>query len=393
MKVWPKELLQWFWKVKRDLPWRKTKDPYAIWVSEIMLQQTQVKTVIPYYLAFLERFPSVRSLAKAELEEVLESWRGLGYYTRARHLWEGARFIMENEEGKFPESYKSLLRIPGVGEYTAGAIASIAFKERVPAIDGNVNRVLARMLAWEEPTGKVKSRRAFHDLILDDQPKDYPGDFNQALMELGATLCTPKIVKCEECPLNMACEAHELGRELAYPVKQGQQRVTEALRLTLILRRGDQFAIKKRPSEGLLANLWEFPGKEIVQNDIMTKKEQSWPAAVAESAEDSHYVVTNAQVWYEIYQQVVKDRSQDKEVKDTLKQQLEVKGPIYHVFSHRRWEMYWIVIQCPKEMPHQEDIRWVSYQELEKIAFPVAFQKVLEEVINADKNKRYNKYE
>lgn len=397
MDVWPEYLLQWFWQVKRDLPWRKMKNPYAIWVSEIMLQQTQVKTVIPYYFAFLERFPTVQSLAQAELEDVLEMWRGLGYYSRARHLWEGARFVLKNGEGKFPENYEGLLKIPGVGEYTAGAIASIAFQERVPAIDGNVNRVLARLLAWEEPTGKVKSRRAFREVLEDCQPSYYPGDFNQALMELGATLCAPKIVKCEECPLNKACAAHDLGQELAFPVKQGQPRVTDALRLTLVLRKGDLFLIKKRPALGLLANLWEFPGEEIFQQDIEALQERTWPLAVAESSEKADSIVSDAKAWYELYQRVVGDRSQDQEVWSKLGKNLEVKGPIFHNFSHRRWEMYWISLECsdqfedkdkdPGEMQRDEEMRWVSREGLETIALPVAFQKVLKDVNNTSRRK------
>lgn len=382
MHVWPKYLLQWFWQVKRDLPWRKTNNPYAIWVSEIMLQQTQVKTVIPYYQTFLERFPTVQSLAQAELEEVLEMWRGLGYYSRAQHLWEGARFVLEDWEGKLPASYDSLLKIPGVGEYTAGAIASIAFQERVPAIDGNVNRVLARLLAWEEPPGKVKSRRAFREVLGKCQPDDHPGDFNQALMELGATLCTPKFVNCAECPLTEECAAHKLGQELAFPVKQGQHRVTEALRLTLLIKKEDNFLIKKRPAQGLLANLWEFPGEEIFLQNVESLKEKIWSEAVAESKEGLSRVVLNREVWYELYRRVVPDRSQDQEVWRKLEQSLEVMGPIGHVFSHRRWEMYWIVLECSGELMakdrRNQDMRWVSREELERIALPVAFQKLLE---------------
>lgn len=379
MVMWPKELLQWFWQVKRDLPWRKTKDPFAIWISEIMLQQTQVVTVIPYYLAFLERFPTVHHLAGAELEEVLEMWRGLGYYSRARHLWEGARFIVEEQGGKFPENYEDLLKIPGVGEYTAGAIASIAFQERVPAIDGNVNRVLARMLAWEEPTGKVMSRRAFREVLEDCQPADYPGDFNQALMELGATLCAPKKINCEECPLNKVCAAHELGQELGYPVKQRQQRITEALRLTLLIRKEDQFLIKKRPAHGLLADLWEFPGEEIFLKDFEVLGEQSWPSRVAENklSKDS-CPLADAKIWYDLYQRVVGDRTQDQDIGDQLEKNLRVKGPLQHVFSHRRWEMYWIVVKS-KDLELQEDMRWVSREELEKVALPIAFQKLIED--------------
>lgn len=383
--VWPQHLLQWFWRVKRDLPWRNTEDPYAIWVSEVMLQQTQVKTVIPYYQKFLERFPTVRSLAEAELEEVLEMWRGLGYYSRARHLWEGARFVFEHFEGGVPENYESLLAIPGVGEYTAGAIASIAYHERVPAIDGNVNRVLARLIAWEEPTAKVKSRRVFREVLKEAQPGEYPGDFNQALMELGATVCTPKAVRCGECPLEMECDAHRLGQESAFPVKHSQVRVTEAFRFTLMIRKGDRLLVKKRPASGLLANLWEFPGEEILKHDFHLFKDGKDCLTAAESDGvygKSEQAINNEFLrpgfWYNLYQRVVSDHSQDENMKKKLEKGLEVKGPIFHIFSHRRWEMYWVDLEWPDEIS-DIGLCWVSREELKRMALPVAFQKLLEE--------------
>lgn len=392
--VWPEHLLQWFWQVKRNLPWRNTKDPYAIWVSEVMLQQTQVKTVIPYYHKFLERFSTVRSLAEAELDEVLEMWRGLGYYSRARHLWEGARFVVEYSEGRVPENYENLLKIPGVGEYTAGAIASIAYNECVPAIDGNVNRVLARLIAWEEPTAKVKSRRVFREVLKEAQPREYPGDFNQALMELGATLCAPKIARCGECPLERECDAHRLGQELTFPVKQEQARATEAFRCTLMIKKGDQLLVKKRPSSGLLANLWEFPGEEILKQDLRISADYSSCLTAAES--DKLYgnvdqkpddrkkgknsgQFLSSEYWYDLYLRVVPDRSQDDKIKNMLEKGLEVKGPIYHTFSHRRWEMYWIIVEWPSEL-NEVEMYWVNQKELNMMALPVAFQKLLVEL-------------
>lgn len=384
--VWPQHLLQWFWQVKRDLPWRNTKDPYAIWVSEVMLQQTQVKTVIPYYQKFLERFSTVRSLAEAELEEVLEMWRGLGYYSRARHLWEGARFVLEHCEGKVPETYENLLKIPGVGEYTAGAIASIAYQERVPAIDGNVNRVLARLIAWEEQTAKVKSRRVFRELLKEAQSSKYPGDFNQALMELGATLCAPKNVRCGECPLEIECDAHRLGQELAFPVKQEQPRVMEAFRFTLMIRKGDQLLVRKRPSSGLLADLWEFPGEEILKHDLQISNNSNDCIVAAESGElygKSDQILNREFLhpgfWYDLYQRVVSDHSQNENIKKILEKGLEVKGPIFHVFSHRRWEMYWIDLEWLDELS-DVGLCWVSPEELKRMALPVAFQKLLEKL-------------
>lgn len=385
-QIWPENLLRWFGQVKRDLPWRKTKNPYSIWVSEVMLQQTQVKTVIPYYHAFLERFPTLQCLGRAELEEVFEMWRGLGYYSRARHLWEGARFVLDQWEGKVPEGYKHLLEIPGVGEYTAAAIASIAFNQRVPVIDGNVKRVLARFLAWEESTQKVKSRRTFLALLEEWQPADQPGDFNQALMELGATVCTPKVPKCGECPLLGGCSAHELGQVLAFPVKQGQQNITDALRLTLIIRKGDKILITKRPTSGLLANLWEFPGEEVFLSDYLNRN--IGIPFVAESRSGYGYPEENLGVdtqraseffrleyWFDLYQRIIHDREFDSEIRVQFEQDLSVRGPVRHTFSHRRWDMYFIVLEWPGKATGE--YRWVKLEELNKIALPVAFQKLL----------------
>lgn len=355
------DLLHWFWQVKRDLPWRKTKDPYAIWVSEIMLQQTQIKTVIPYYHTFLAHFPTIQALAEAELEEVLSIWRGLGYYSRARHLWEGARYVWEREGGELPGTYKGLLAIPGVGEYTAGAIASIAFGERVPAIDGNVSRVLARVLAWPEPIGKAKSRRAFREVLAACQPSAYPGDFNQALMELGETLCTPQAVQCGECPLQPSCAAHAGGDEWAFPLKQGHPRVSDVLRFNLLIRMEDRLLIQKRPSHGLLAQLWEFPGEERF-------------------CSEAEGPLGSPKEWYELYQRIITDRSHDKDVWRQLNENLEVQGPLYHTFTHRRWEMYWIVLEWTGDgiNPERDEdaLRWVSAEDLITMAFPVAFQKI-----------------
>ena len=211
------QLLTWYALVKRELPWRKTGDPYAIWVSEVMLQQTQVKTVIPYYERFLHRFPSVEQLSTATLEDVLTLWRGLGYYSRARRLWEGARYICDLWGGKMPGDYESLLRVPGIGKYTAGAIASIAFGQRVVAIDGNVLRVVSRLLAWSEPIEAVRSYRHFNNQLKVWQAVEQPGDFNQALMELGAMVCLPTKPHCKNCPLAQFCEGYLRDDVLRYP--------------------------------------------------------------------------------------------------------------------------------------------------------------------------------
>lgn len=394
---WTEGLLKWYWEVKRDLPWRRTSNPYHIWVSEVMLQQTQVKTVIPYYHNFLGRFPDLTSLAQASLEEVLELWRGLGYYSRARRLWEGARFVLEKGEGRVPRDYQSLLEIPGVGEYTAGAIASFAFGECVPAVDGNVMRVVARFLAWEEAVEKVKTSRHFLEHLKGWQPVEYAGDFNQAMIELGATVCTPKSPKCSDCPLLEGCQGFALGTPLSFPVKRSKERITVAIRPTLVLIRKGEVLLKKRPSEGLLANLWEFPGEEILMD---TQKARGKSLAGSEKAfmaaeEVSSYGNQGEELiekvkysfpWFTLYQNQVSDRSYDAVVEEKLKQDT-VKGPLVHTFSHRRWKVFWVVldlsgVECSGESAEMDkakitsEFRWFSEKELDKVALPVAFQKV-----------------
>lgn len=398
---WSKRLLEWYWKFKRDLPWRRTSNPYHIWVSEVMLQQTQVKTVIPYYHNFLKRFPDLASLAQASLEEVLELWCGLGYYSRARRLWEGARFILERGEGRVPEDYLSLLKVPGVGEYTAGAIASFAFGECVPAIDGNVKRVVARFLAWEEAIEKVKTSRYFLEYLKGWQPVEHAGDFNQAMIELGATVCTPKSPKCAECPLLEGCQGFALGTPLSFPVKRGKEKISEAIRPTLVLLRNGKVLLKKRPSEGLLADLWEFPGEELL---IETQKVRGKSLAhvgksILAAEEVSSYLTQGEYMsqgeefseklkrgfpWFTLYQNQVSNRFDDAEVQELFKQEVPVFGPLVHTFSHRRWRVFWIVldltgVECFRENACVEasgQFRWIDAKDMEKIALPVAFQKV-----------------
>lgn len=403
LNIWPQRLLEWFRRVKRDLPWRRTNNPYYIWVSEVMLQQTQVKTVIPYYHRFLEQFPDLDTLAQASMEDVLELWRGLGYYSRARRLWEGARFVLKNEEGRVPKDYQALLKIPGVGEYTAGAVASIAFGEGVLAVDGNVNRVVARFLAWEEAIETVGTRRHFVAYLKGLQPAGQAGDFNQAMMELGATVCTPKSPKCSECPIAEGCQGFALGTPLSFPVKRSKEKITEAIRPTLVLIRNGKVLLKKRPSKGLLANLWEFPGEELLtETQKVRGKSTAQVGDALVAAEDvSPYgnpkeelleKTRNGFPWFTLYQNEVSDRSYDAVVEEMLKQEVPVMGPLVHAFSHRLWRVFWVVLDltgvecsgegsCAKagEIDTTEisgEFRWVGEREIERVALPVAFQKV-----------------
>jgi A/G-specific adenine glycosylase len=247
-------LLDWYDSARRDLPWRQDTDPYRVWVSEVMLQQTRVDVVTPYFERWLVRFPSLDDLARAEPDEVLKQWEGLGYYSRARHLHGAARIIRERLAGALPRNVDSLRALPGIGEYTAGAIASIAYGHPVAAVDGNVRRVLSRFFDVAAPTAAAVRTHA-QELV----DRDRPGDFNQALMELGATVCAPRNPNCPACPVNDACHSFTRGTVALRPgVKSKRSLPTDRVN-TLVVLRGHEVLIARRPPRGLLANLWEFP--------------------------------------------------------------------------------------------------------------------------------------
>ncbi len=253
-------LLAWYDIHKRILPWRGTGDPYRVWVSEIMLQQTRVAAVVPYYLRWMEALPTVEALAEAEEDAVLRLWQGLGYYSRARNLRRAAQEIVGERGGIFPQSYEALRTLPGVGEYTAAAIASMAYGEAVPAVDGNLLRVAARVADIDGNILDGKVRREIRSLLEMAIPRERPGAFNQAMMDLGATVCTPGLSpECEGCPLSILCEAHRLGKEGTLPVRAGKpKRRVEELTVFVLEREGD-LAFRRRPESGLLAGLWELP--------------------------------------------------------------------------------------------------------------------------------------
>lgn len=251
----------WYKRVKRPLPWRATRDPYAIWVSEIMCQQTRVDTVIPYYQQWMARFPTVESLAQSPIEDVLLYWQGLGYYRRARNLHKGATLVVEKYRGVLPTTAQELQNIPGIGPYTASAIASIAFEERTPALDGNLQRVLSRLAA---DTGDITRAATLRRLrTLGEQIVDFPepGDTNQALMELGATLCTPTSPACEQCPVQPWCRAYAKGEQTAYPVKTKIAKARKEHRHAYFAVRPTDQAIylAQRRDDALLGGLWEVP--------------------------------------------------------------------------------------------------------------------------------------
>ncbi len=254
-------LLSWWDEGHAHWPWRESRDPYAVWVAEVMLQQTQVGTVLPYYRRWMERFPSVQSLAEATQNEVLKQWEGLGYYRRARNLHAAAVIISSEPSGSLPRSVEDLMELPGIGRYTAGAIASIAYNQAVPAVDGNVIRILCRLYDVAGDISKSSTNRNLWNLAGELLPADRPGDLNQALMELGQTVCLPASPICLECPISSFCLALQRGTQLERPVRSKKPAVPHYQVTAGIIYRDDgRFLIAKRPVDGLLGGLWEFPG-------------------------------------------------------------------------------------------------------------------------------------
>ncbi|HEV8582342.1 MAG TPA: A/G-specific adenine glycosylase [Thermoanaerobaculia bacterium] len=259
------DLLSWYDQHRRDLPWRRTSDPYKIWLSEIMLQQTRVETVLPFYSRFLERFPAVEDLAQAEIEEVLTLWSGLGYYRRARQLHAAARRIAE--AGGFPGTLEGLLALPGIGAYTAAAVASIAFGVVAPVMDGNVERVLSRYLALGDEPRAGGSRRQLLAAAADLLDPRRPGDSNQALMELGATLCSPRRPKCLLCPMRADCRAAREGDPERYPTPKKKRDGERYRLLVAVVENGGEVLLFRRPDDStLLAGTWELPWVTLERN-------------------------------------------------------------------------------------------------------------------------------
>lgn len=333
-------LVEWYEENKRTLPWRGVKDPYRVWVSEIMLQQTRVAAVLPYYRRWMDELPTVEALAAVSEERLMKLWQGLGYYSRARNLQKAARMIVEELGGVFPETYEGLLRLPGVGDYTAGAVASIAFGQPVPAVDGNALRVAARVADIREDIMDPKVRRRFRALLEEAVPRDNPGQFNQAVMDLGATVCLPNgPPECARCPLAELCEANRLGIQGELPVRRGKApRRVEELTVYLLLRDGTA-ALRQRPREGLLAGLWEFPHV----SGTLEESEAGAPLA------DWGLTVVE---W-------------------------EKKIRAKHIFTHVEWHMTGYLLTVRGECPA---FTWADREALEGLAVPSAFARYLEEL-------------
>ncbi|MBR3570340.1 MAG: A/G-specific adenine glycosylase [Oscillibacter sp.] len=338
-KAFAETLLSWYRENARDLPWRHTREPYPIWVSEIMLQQTRVAAVVGYYARFLEAFPTVSALAEASEEELLSLWQGLGYYGRARNLHKAAKVIAER--GGFPDTYEDLLKLPGIGAYTAGAVASAAFGRRTPAVDGNVLRVMSRLTDNRGDILSPTVRRGIESEVraLFPEAEEDARIFNQALMELGATLCGPNAApQCECCPVAGYCLGRERGTAAELPVRAPKKERRLERRTVFVLLRGNRAALRKRPGRGLLAGLWEFPNVEGELSE-------------AEAAEAVASWGLSAADW---------------------RGQLSAK----HVFTHIEWHMTGYALRVTGE--DTQGFSWADAQELQSYAIPSAFARFRE---------------
>lgn len=342
-----KDLINWFTEEKRDLPWRKDRDPYKIWVSEIMLQQTRVDTVIPYFNRFIKQFPSVEALSQAEEEKVLKAWEGLGYYSRARNLHSAVKEVHEKYGGRVPDDPKEISSLKGVGPYTAGAILSIAYGKPEPAVDGNVMRVLSRILTIWDDIAKASSRKVFEEAVRKLISHEHPSYFNQALMELGALICTPTSPSCLLCPVREHCRAFYEGVQNELPVKTKNKK-QRSISLAAAVLKDDtgRTLIHKRAETGLLANLWEFPNVEI-HLPYRTEGEQLTDFLLHE---------------YDV----------EVELGDMI-------GTIDHVFSHLIWNIHIYEGKIISVKEKHDDLRLVSSDEIESYPFPVSHQKMIKQ--------------
>lgn len=340
-----RDLIEWFEREMRDLPWRMNQDPYRVWVSEIMLQQTRVDTVIPFYQRFMNQFPTIEALANAPEEQVLKAWEGLGYYSRARNLQSAVKEVHEQYEGKVPNTPKEIAGLKGVGPYTAGAILSIAYDIPEPAVDGNVMRVLSRILAIWDDIAKPSSRKVFEEAVRHLISKDNPSYFNQALMELGALICTPTSPSCLLCPVQEHCTAFEQGIQRELPVKTKKKSSKDIDLLTVIVQNQEgKWLVNQRPSQGLLANLWEFPSFEL-----------------QEKVTPSH--------------QIKEFLETDFDVRAIVDQEPWMMQD--HIFSHLKWKMKVYKASVNEEVSRvQNRSRWLSSEEIEEIALPVSHRKI-----------------
>lgn len=340
LKHLPALLLPWYKENARALPWRKDTDPYHVWISEIMLQQTRAEAVQEYYTRFIEAFPNISTLAQAQEKKLLKLWEGLGYYNRAKNLQKASREIVYSRDGVFPQTYAEILSLPGIGPYTAGAVSSICFDLPTPAVDGNVLRVVTRLTENSAPIQLQNTKKEIHTQLEKIYPKTNRGDFTQALMELGATVCTPQSPKCEKCPAADICAAYQKHSVSKYPVKLPKKEKKQEERTLFYFLCNGKIALTKRGGSGLLSGLWQFP-------NIKGTLSLSEALSAAETF--------------------------GTEPTEILKERHEM-----HIFTHIKWDMTCYYLRCRRQ---PDTFSWETFEEIQNsFPLPTAFRKFLEKI-------------
>ncbi|MGM0239219.1 A/G-specific adenine glycosylase [Enterococcus sp. AZ103] len=350
-----KDFLTWYDDNKRNLPWRFNTDPYRIWISEIMLQQTRVDTVIDYFYRFMETFPTIEDLANAPEDKLLKIWEGLGYYSRARNIQTAAKQIMTEFHGEFPKTVEEIGGLKGIGPYTTGAIGSIAFDLSEPAVDGNVMRVVSRLFLIEDDIAKANSRKNFDVAMRKIISHEHPGDFNQAMMDLGSSICTPTNPDCDNCPIQQYCLAYQENRQTEFPIKSKKAKPKDLYFVAGAIENGrGEFLLEKRAETGLLANMWTFPMEEISQEKFAQLKinfseEQLDLFEVAEDT--ANFLADYPVVW-----------------------QKKVVGEVKHIFTHLRWHILVFYGRNTTDVSGT----WVKPNDFDDFVFPKPQQKMVD---------------
>lgn len=376
-KEFQDQFIQWYEQEKRNLPWRYNRDPYRIWISEIMLQQTKVDTVIDYFYRFMEWFPTIEELATAPEEKLLKAWEGLGYYSRARNIQAAAKQIMSEFDGKMPQTPEEISSLKGIGPYTTGAIASIAFGLPEPAVDGNVMRVVSRLFCIEADIAKASSRKIFDEAMRKIIDETYPGEFNQAMMDLGSAICTPTSPKCEACPIQAFCLANKRGIQTSFPVKTKKAKPKNVYYISAALQNhSGAYYFEERDSQKLLANMWTFPMVEVTQEEYERLKKE-WEAKqevdlfddlVAEDGKELPFEKQELFIW-----------------------QTRHLGEVTHVFSHLKWHVLLFygraTEEAEQEFTENKTSKWLKPAAFDSVVFPKVQMKLVEQ-LEKNRNNR-----
>ncbi|WP_369886813.1 A/G-specific adenine glycosylase [Enterococcus ratti] len=369
--MFQKRFIEWYEKEKRNLPWRYDHNPYRIWISEIMLQQTRVDTVIAYFYRFMEWFPTIEDLANAPEEKLLKAWEGLGYYSRVRNIQAAAKQIMTDFDGKFPQTPKEICSLKGIGPYTTGAISSIAFGLPEPAIDGNVMRVVSRLFCIEADIAKASSRKIFDEAMRKIIDEKYPGEFNQALMDLGSAICTPTSPSCEQCPIQSFCLAYKKEKQACYPVKTKKAKPKDCYYVCAAIQNQEgAYYFEERHHQKLLANMWMFPMIEVTKEKYERLKLE-W----AQAYEPSLFAQTKV---------AEEEIMLPFEFKEQLIWQKRHLGEVTHIFSHLKWHVLLFYGRMPslvsESFQETKTKRWLSPDAFNNVVFPKVQVKLIEQL-------------